>query len=148
MRTFVLAILITGFFASPTFASDMIAKAKKVFSEYTTLAKKYDPNIADLYSDSANIENTRIYPDGNKRTLKFPPLEYKKLLRSVMPIAKARGDFSTYSEVKYTEGKSNVTITATRFSVLKKYSSPVKIVVGPDTDDTWRILEEISESQP
>lgn len=65
-----------------------------------------------------------------------------------MPLAKARGDTSTYSDVKYTPEGERVRITCTRFSELKKYSSPLSLLVGPGKDETWLIFEEISESQP
>ena len=41
-----------------------------------------------------------------------------------------------------------VRITCTRFSELKKYSSPLSLLVGPDKDGKWLIFEEISKSQP
>ena len=148
MKTLLTLFLASFIAATLASASENIDKAKKVFADYASLAKNFDPGIADLYSDKAKIENTRFYPDGTKRTMKLDPKEYKALLRQVMPIAKARGDTSTYSEVKYVEAAPNVTITATRFSTLKKYSSPVTILVGPEGDGEWRILEETSESRP
>lgn len=148
MKTILISLFATIIAATLASASENIEKAKKLFTDYTTLAKNFDPGIADLYSDQAKIENTRIYPDGNKRTMKLDPKEYKALLKKVMPIAKARADTSIYSEVKYVEAAPNVTITASRFSTLKKYSSPVTIVVGPESDGVWRILDETSESKP
>ena len=78
----------------------------------------------------------------------FDAKKYKALIRIAMPLAKARSDTNKYTEVKYVEKDSKVTITATRFSNLKKYSSPFTLVVGADTDGKWRILEEITQSRP
>jgi hypothetical protein len=65
-----------------------------------------------------------------------------------MPIAKQRGDRSSYSDVTYALEGPNVRITATRFSELKRYSSPLSLLVGRRPDGRWMIYEELSESQP
>ncbi len=65
-----------------------------------------------------------------------------------MPLAKERGDYSTYSDISFKLEGANVRVTATRFSVLKKYKSPLSLLVGPTPAGDWRILEELSESRP
>ncbi len=127
---------------------DATAKAKEFFERYVVLEKAFDPSQADLYSDEAKIQNIRTYPAGQKRNLTMPATEYKKLIRSAMPLAKARGDTSTYSDIKYILEGERVLITCSRFSELKKYSSPLSLLVGSDKDGKWLISEEISESQP
>ena len=104
------------------------------------LEHAFDPATSDLYSDDAKIQNTRTYPTGQKRTLTLPAADYKKLIKAAMPLAKARGDTSTYSVIKYSPGKDRVRITCTRFSELKKYSSPLSLLVGPDKDGKWLIF--------
>lgn len=74
--------------------------------------------------------------------------QYRALLQQAMPIAKQRGDRSSYSELKYTPEGPNVRITATRFSELKRYSSPLSLLVARRADGRWMIYEELSESQP
>lgn len=140
----VITLMGTGF----TLGVDSTAKAKDLFERYVALEHAFDPAVADLYSDDAKIQNTRTYPTGDKRTLTIPALDYKKLIRGAMPLAKARGDTSSYSDVKYTAEGDRVRITCTRFSGLKKYSSPLSLLVGADKDGNWLIFEEISESQP
>jgi hypothetical protein len=139
-----LAMLATG----TAIACENTKRAKKIFNQYVTLAGKFDPAVADLYSDAAKIKNTRIYPDGRRKVMSFDAKKYKALIRIAMPLAKARGDTNKYTEVKYIEKDSKVTITATRFSNLKKYSSPLTLVVGADNDGKWRTLEVISRSRP
>jgi hypothetical protein len=80
--------------------------------------------------------------------LEVPAPKYKELLRQTMPLTKARNDITTYSDVSYALEGSNVRIKATRFSELKKYSSPYSLLVGPTVNGTWQILEELSESKP
>lgn len=108
----------------------------------------FDVAIADLYSDEARIENLRTYPGGVRKKLSLPAPTYKQLIREAMPLAKAKDDRSKYSAVTYTTEGSNVRIKGQRFSLLKKYTSPMSLLVGPEKDGNWRILEELSESQP
>ena len=136
------------FTASGVLGAEPVDEAKKLFGQYESLGRAFDPAVADLYADDAKIENKRTQPDGTVKLLTLPAPAYKKLIRQVMPIAKERGDTSTYSEVKYVEEGKNVRITATRFSDLKKYSSPLSLLVGPAADGKWLIKEELSESKP
>lgn len=142
--TFVIILACAG----STLAADSTAKAKELFERYVALEHAFDPATADLYSDDAKIQNTRSYPTGEKRTLTMPAPAYKKLIRGAMPLAKVRGDTSTYSDIKYAPEGDRVRITCTRFSELKKYSSPLSLLVGADKDGKWLIFEEVSESQP
>ena len=73
---------------------------------------------------------------------------YKTLIREAMPIAKARGDRNTFSNVRYTTEGARVRIHASRFSELKNYTSPISLLVGPSPAGKWLIYEEISESRP
>jgi hypothetical protein len=129
-------------------AAEPVVKAKELFERYVALERAFDSAQGDLYSEDAKIQNIRNYPSGQQRTVEFPAPEYKNLLRAAMPLAKARGDTSIYSDVKYTPEGERVRITCTRFSELKKYSSPLSLLVGPDKEGKWLIFEEISESQP
>lgn len=128
-------------------ASAMVA-AKRLFGRYVSLEQGFDGAVADLYADEAVIQNRRKYPDGQVKTMAIPAPKYKALIRAAMPAAKARGDRSTYSDVRYTAEGEAVRITATRFSELKKYASPISLLVKADGQGTWLIYEELSESQP
>lgn len=128
--------------------SPNIQGARKLFDQYVSLEKAFDPSTADLYSDDARIQNTRTYPDGTKRTLSMPALRYKELIRKAMPLAKARGDTNEYRDIKYMQEGSNVRITATRHSNLKNYDSLLSLLVGKTAAGSWKIFEEISESRP
>jgi hypothetical protein len=65
-----------------------------------------------------------------------------------MPVAKAAGDYSTFSNVKYVPEAGNVRVTATRYAHMKKYSRPHSVTIGPCSDGMWGVLEEISETEP
>ncbi|MEO6463591.1 MAG: hypothetical protein ABIP29_11000, partial [Candidatus Eisenbacteria bacterium] len=74
--------------------------------------------------------------------------QYKALLRTAMPLAKAKDDRNRYTRVTYAAEGPNVRIKARRYSTLKKYSSPLSLLVGPGETGPWLIREEISESRP
>ena len=100
-------------------------RRSRLFDQYVALSAAFDDKVADLYADSAHIQNTRRYPDGQSRSMSMPALSYKTLIRQVMPKAKAAGDLSTYSDVRYTPEDGRVRIKRTRYSELKKYVEPV-----------------------
>lgn len=114
-----------------------------------TLEHAFDPAMADLYADHAVIRNTRRYPTGQVRQIELTGAEYQALIRQTLPLAEARGDRSTYSDVTYTVNEDgSVTIEAARYSELKDYKSPIRITVAGGEEGPWRIVEELSESQP
>ncbi len=124
-----------------------VGPAQALFARYQSLERSFNPSVADLYCDTAVIRNVRTYPGGQQRTLELDAPKYKALIRASMPLAKAKGDYSTYTKVAYSPAGKNVRITATRHSVLKQYSSPISLLVG-SCNGKWRIMEELSRSQP
>jgi hypothetical protein len=149
MRTPVLASFMALFVCTAALTGKTsLEDAKQCFDRYVALAAAFDPAVADLYADDANIQNTRVTPDGEKRVMTMPAPAYKALIRQAMPLAKSRGDTSKYTDIKLAKEGDKVRVTATRYSELKKYSSPVSLLVGPDKDGTWLIYEELSESRP
>lgn len=121
--------------------------ARKCFERYVALEAAADPAVADLYADDAKIQNTSVSPDGQKRVTTMPALAYKDLIRRALPVAGPRGDTSKYSDVNLLKEGDKVRVTAIRFSELKKYSSPLSMLLGPDAKGSWRIYEEVSESR-
>lgn len=131
-----------------TTAAAQAPEAARLFERYVALGRAYDAALADLYDDNALISNRRILPNGEVREMTLPAGQYKKLLRKALPLAQSRGDRSTYSEVRYAREGERVRISAARYSELKKYSSPLVLVVGPQPGGRWLIYEEYSESRP
>ncbi len=122
--------------------------ARRLFDQYVSLAKAFDVRAADLYSDAAMITNKRTYPTGQVRHITIPAPEYKNLIRKAMPLAKSQNDVNRYSECGYTPHTDRVEIICQRYSERKKYTSPIRLVVGPGMSGTWVIHEEHSESIP
>ena len=122
--------------------------AHAIFDLQQRLFSSFDPAVASLYSDSAVVRNTRRYPDGEVRVLEMDGAKYKALLVASLPAAKLRGDTSRLSSVTYSPEQPGVRVNAIRYSDLKQYSSPVSLLIGPDQNGDWCILEELSESRP
>lgn len=150
-------VIVRGFFVLAFFMLSMmsgcsqvdpIAKARKVFKDYVDLSAQFDEKVVDLYSDRAEIQNTRVYPNGEKRVMKMEAKKYKALLKKVLPLAKLRKDTNGYEDVAYVKEGNRVVIKATRISHLKGYASPMVITIGEDQDGEWRILREYSQSKP
>lgn len=142
MKSIVFALLAAGL-TMPAFAQ---TEAEALFAKYQAMERAFDPDVASLYCDSALIRNVRTSPDGQQRTLQLPATAYKNLIRNAMPLAKAKGDINTYSEVAYSKEGANTRIKATRYSEMKKYYSPISLLVGKCGND-FGILEELSQSQ-
>ena len=141
-------VLCVAAFAAHAGEKDAMAEARRVFQRYVELGDAFDVQVAELYADTATIRNKRTYPNGQVRELSLPAPQYKQLLREAMPLAKARGDRNKYAEVKFAPEGKGVRITATRFSELKQYASPISLLVEPAGAGGWLIVEELSESRP
>lgn len=131
-----------------TVHADPAAEAKQLFERYASLEARFDPGVADLYTDDAIIRNKRFYPDGKMREMTIPAPQYKQLIRDAMPLAQSRNDYSTYSKASFKLEGMGVRIQALRFSVLKQYTSPISLLVAPNASGRWLIREELSESRP
>jgi hypothetical protein len=125
-----------------------VDEAKSLFAKYVQLEAAFDPAAASLYSDTAIISSTRLYPDGRERKIQFPAPQYKALISQLMPLAKSRGDTNSYTEVEYTVEGENVRIEAVRYSILKDYKSPLVLVVGLEKSGELCILEEHTVTRP
>jgi hypothetical protein len=122
-------LMAVAFVSQLAAAQSDVAPAKELFRKYIALENKFDPLLADLYSDKAVIRNTRHYPNGVKRTIEIPAANYKELIRTAMPLAKARGDKNRYSFVKFNSEGGIVRIRAKRYSLAKNYSSPISLLL-------------------
>src|SRR5687767_12144447 len=120
----ILTITLAASPLAPSQATTSVDQAKALFTRFVEMEQAYDITIADLYADDALIRNKRTYPNGEVRELTIPPAQYKQLIRQAMPLAKSRGDRSTYSKCGYKAEGANVRISCSRYSELKKYTSP------------------------
>jgi hypothetical protein len=129
-------------------ATSPVEQARTFFARFVQLERAYDTGVADLYADDAVIRNKRTYANGEVRDVTFPAPQYKQLIRQAIPVARARGDRSRYTQCAYEPDGTRVRITCSRYSELKRYTSPYTVLVGPGRSGQWQILEELSESRP
>lgn len=149
MKAIALIVTLWLGMASAWAADDnQLTAAKDFFERFAARERAFDAGIADLYSDNAVVTNTRIYPTGMKREVTIPADKYKTLIKASMPVAKARGDYSTYTNITATPEGKGVRIKATRFSEIKHYESPLSMLLQKTANGEWTITEEISQSQP
>ena len=134
--------------AQGALSADARAKAEQLWNRYVALEAAFDPAVADLYADDAVIRNRRTYPTGEVREATVPAAQYKMLVRTAIPIARARNDISRYSGCTYAADGARVRVACARFSTLKNYTSPISVLVGPGPAGAWLIFEETSESRP
>jgi hypothetical protein len=121
---------------------------KDLIDTYQILEREFNPAILDLYSDNAKIQNKRLYPTGKIRIIDISMAVYKDLLLQSLPLAKLKEDYSTYTDITYTNiNDTKVSVTANRYSNLKKYNSPI-VWLLEKRNSNWLIIEEIGESRP
>ena len=146
--TSLLAAIALLFAVAAAQANEAVQQAQVFLARYVETYHAFDPAVADLYSDDAVVQNTRTYPTGEVRKLLIPAPQYKALLRQTLSLAKQRGDRSQYTEPKFSQEGSAVRIHLNRYSELKKHTSPMVLLVGPDKAGQWVVLEELTESIP
>jgi len=122
--------------------------ATQCFQQYVKLGNEFNADLADLYSPKAMIKNTRIYPDGTEKISRLPAEEYKTLIRNSVMLAKERKDLNEFTGTQYSLEKNRVSIKTKRYSVLKKYTSPLILLIGIEANERCIIFEELSVSKP
>lgn len=133
---------------APAWTQDAeIASAEQLFARYVALEDAHDPAIADLYADQAFVKIRRSMPMGDPQDVVVPAEQYRALLRQNMPLAKARGVRSAYSNVTYKREGEFVRIDAVRVSEPGRKTSPLSLLVGPSPGGKWFIYEQLSESR-
>ena len=75
--------------------------------------------------------------------------QWKELITKVMPVAKARGDKSTFSHILISIDGKQAKIKANRYSNLKCYTDKgYFMIIERQPDSKYRITEEYMETQP
>ena len=133
-----------------TFAADADENSvKEFFQEYIGMGENFDTSIADLYLDSAIIRNLRRYPNGSEKSMQLTGVQWKALITKVMPVAKARGDKSTFSHIIISIDGKQAKIKANRYSNIKCYTDTgYFMIIERQSDGKYKIVEEYMESQP
>jgi len=120
---------------------------QEFFDHFVALGRAYYTAVAALYADDAVIQSVRRLPDGTGRTVRIIGADWKRLIRTAMPIAQSRGDRDSFSDVPISVEGKRARIRCTRYSELKRYSTPYELVLQ-STQGNWQIIEEYSQSRP
>jgi ketosteroid isomerase-like protein len=128
-------------------AADPVAEGLALFREYERRSAQFDATLTELYADDALILSRRV-TGSTARELSFRGDQWKQMIRLGMPVAKLRGDTNRYTNVSARQFGSDVIVTAQRYSELKRYTSPLTLVLRRSGDGAWKIVEESSETQP
>lgn len=122
---------------------------EEFFRRFVEMGQRFDPSVADLYSDSASVKIYRRYPHGLERSMQVTGAEWKALVRKVMPMARTKNDKSTYTNVRFTPAGTKVKISAHRYAVRKCYTDPAYyLVVEKQPDGGYGVIEEYFETEP
>lgn len=122
---------------------------EEFFKRFVETGQRFDPAVADLYADHASIKAYRRYPHGLERSMEMSGVEWKALVRKVMPLARSKNDKSTYTNVKFAPLGNRVKISADRYAVRKCYTDPAYyLVIEKRTDSTYTVIEEYLETEP
>ncbi len=125
------------------------AEGRKFFDGYMQLNDAFDPAVADLYTDASKVKALRRYPGGMDRVIEIAGAQWRSLLVSSMPLAKAKGDLSRFTNIRAEAEGDRVRVTADRYSVLKCYTDKnYYMLVAKDPTGRLYVAEEYFENQP
>jgi len=110
------------------------------------LGDQFDPAVAELYEDEAEILGAVVSLDGFKKRFAYEGWQWKKSIKKVMPRAKAENFKSTYSNITVTKLKTTYQIKADRYSVKKCYTdNEYYMIIKPKNDGGFGIVKEYVE---
>lgn len=118
-------------------------------ARYLALNDAFDPSVADLYSDNAQIRALRRHPNGSERSIEMRGTGWKQLIRQTMPLAKARNDRGTLEKLRFEKVEEGLKIRADRYSFMRCYwDRNYFMVIVRENDKVIRVVEEYAETQP
>ena len=80
---------------------DWRTQAQYWFDLHHKLARSFDPDLANYYSDSAYLQRTLIRKDGTQQHRAMPGLMYKEAIRNLMGLAKQLNDINDIADLVY-----------------------------------------------
>lgn len=130
-------------------ATSNINNPKEFFNRYVSLSDNFDPAVGDLYSETAMIHSYRVYPHGLERGMELSGTQWKQLLIKAMPLAKAKNDKSSFTNIAISKQDKNYKIKADRYSLTKCYKdNKYYMIISPRSRGGFHVVEEYMETQP
>ena len=135
-------LILLAFALVPVAHADEAEKAREFFGEFVNRANAFDSGIVELYSPNARVITLR---DGSEK-LELSGAQWKQLLVRFLPVAKKRGDISTFKDVKVFPHGDGFRISAVRTSAVKCVSDPNYHLDVVRMEERWVIVEEYTET--
>jgi hypothetical protein len=117
--------------------------ARAAFDDIRAKMDAYDPGVAQYYAADAKITTLR---NGSEQ-IEISGEQYAQLIAGAMPFAKARGDRSTYSDVRIQAIDGGFRISAKRYSELRCYTDAGYRMDLQLRDGAWKIVAEHMETR-
>jgi uncharacterized protein YceK len=114
--------------------------ARRLFDTCRDLLRHQDAQLADCYAIDASISVVD--------TQSLRGSDYKLVLREAIARDQEDGIFIDWREPVFEPEGERVRVRATRRSTREPAESALELVVGPDADAGWRIVEETSVGWP
>lgn len=135
-------LLVLVFALVPVAQADEADNVLEFFGQFVNRANAFDTGIVELYSPDARVVTLR---DGSEK-LVLTGAQWKQLLVRFLPIAKQRGDISTFRDVKVFPNGDGFRVTAVRTSAVKCVSDPNYHLDVVRMENRWMIVEEYTET--
>lgn len=146
MNMYKIFALLICLFSTATHASSE-SEYIEFFERYQALGDSFDVEVAELYSDEANIIAIRKMPDGIEQTMKVEGKKWKKMISDSMELGKQRGDRSEFSNVKVSVNENRAKVTANRYATVKCFNdSRYYMIIEKGGNKKFQIVEEFMES--
>jgi hypothetical protein len=130
-------------------AISSIDNPEEFFKQYIELSDNFDLAVGSLYSANAKVHSYRIYPHGLERGMELTGAQWQQLLIKAMPLAKAKNDKSSFTNVAVSEQGKSYKIKADRYSLIKCYQdSGYYMIIAPRSGGGFHIIEEYMQTQP
>lgn len=138
MRVLIIMLIVLSPLAYAGEAEDV----HEFFNDFVKRSNAFDVGVVDLYSPSARI---LILRDGTDR-MEMTRSQLKQLAIQVMPLAKKRGDTSTFEDVKVFAQGDGFRVTATRTPAVKCVPDTNYHLDVVRLDNSWLVVEEYAET--
>lgn len=146
MKKLLILFSILVFVASAAFAATA-QDALKFFNSYSAAANSYSPAVLSYYSNNAKIIRQVIKPNGQLVNVPFSVADYKKQMKISQSVAKLRKYKNYYSNIKVSQVSNGFKITADRKPSLSNDKLKTIMVVQPQKNGKWLIVEETMQTR-
>jgi len=124
----------------PAAREDAVRTAKRLYRTCNGLGRTFSDRFTDCYAVGAKIE---ILVDGQvERTLSGA--EYKDEIRAALATKRGTTEYVRLENPTYAAEGANVRVKAKRLDSEFDDQTEVEMLMGPDAEGNWRILEERS----